>query len=142
MLASLPSLFLGFSAWSTCPSYDAISTPEARQLDPHAYAGFWYEVQSANVFLADGCHCTRYNWTLTSNTTFADTFKCHKGSATGSVTTIPNHGSFPAAEPGKMVESLGPVSPACAHPTRTSLIACARVLADGRAALQMSQTGC
>ena len=69
-------------------------------------------MQSTSVFLAGGCHCTRYNWTLTSATTFGDVFTCHKGSATGKVTTLPNHGSFPADEPGKMVESLGPVSPA------------------------------
>ena len=112
MFAALPTLLLGFSAsWSTCPTYEQVSTREARQLDTHAYAGFWYEVYSANVFLADDCHCTRYNWTLTSPTTFADTFTCHKGSASGHLFSAPNHGSFPASEPGKMVESLGPVSP-------------------------------
>ena len=73
---------LAYSApLSTCPSYESISTPQAQQLSPSVYEGFWYEVQSANVFLADGCHCTRYNWTLTSATTFGDIFTCHKGSA-------------------------------------------------------------
>lgn len=63
------------------------------------------------MFLTNGCHCTRYNFTLETDTTFSDIFTCRKGSPTGSVTTLPNHGSFPADEPGKMKESLGPVSP-------------------------------
>ena len=101
------------AAWpSSCPDYEAVSTPEAQNLDPDIYVqGFWYEIYSANVFLTKGCQCTRYNMTRTSPTTFSDVFTCHKDAPNGSVTTLPNHGSFPAEQPGKMVESLGPVSP-------------------------------
>merc|ERR1711924_383624 len=42
---------------------------------------------------------------------FSDTFTCHKGSPTGKLYSVPNHGSWDTAMPGKMVESLGPVSP-------------------------------
>ena len=93
----------------TCQDYEAISTVEAQQLDPKKYVrDFWYETLSANVFITHGCRCTRYNMTLTSNTTFTDVFTCLKGD---DVTTLDNHGSFPEEMPGKMVESLGPVSP-------------------------------
>merc|ERR1711862_927251 len=72
--------------------------------------GVWFEVASAHVFLTKGCQCTHYNFSLTSETKFDDTFTCHKGSPTAKPTVIHNHGSFPADMPGKMVESLGPVS--------------------------------
>ena len=47
------------AAWpSSCPDYEAVSTPEAQHLDPDIYVqGFWYEIYSANVFLTKGCEC-------------------------------------------------------------------------------------
>lgn len=106
------ALLLSSALAHVCQDYTSIATKEAQQLDPSAYVkGFWYEVFSANVFLTKGCECTRYNMTRTSDTEFSDIFTCHKGSPTGDVTTLNNHGSFPADMPGKMVESLGPVSP-------------------------------
>ena len=42
------------------------------------YEGYWYEVYSHNVFLVDSCHCTRYNFTMQTASTFTDDFVCHK----------------------------------------------------------------
>ena len=70
-----------------------------------------YEVYSHNVVFVDSCQCTRYNFTMTSATTFTDDFVCHKGSPTADPFIIHNKGSLDAKTPGKMVESLGPVSP-------------------------------
>jgi hypothetical protein len=72
---------------------------------------FWYEVVSHNVPFVDSCHCTRYNFTLTGSTSFSDVFTCNKGSPSAKPFAIHNVGSFEADTPGKMVESLGPVSP-------------------------------
>lgn len=112
MVLARLALLLSAALAHTCPEYEAISTPEAQRLDPDKYVkGFWYETNSANVFLTKGCQCTRYNMTRTSPTTFDDVFTCHKNAPNGAVTTLPNKGSFDADVPGKMVESLGPVSP-------------------------------
>ena len=94
-----------------CPSYDAIATPEAAQLSTARYEGFWYEVYSHNVFLVDGCQCTRYNFTMETATAFTDDFTCHKNSPTAKPYVIHNKGSVTPGTPGKMVESLGPASP-------------------------------
>merc|ERR550532_2480464 len=107
-------LYLAFAiirTASSCKSYEELSTKTAQQLDPRRYQGIWYEVASHNVIGTGSCQCTFYNFTLTSNTTFKDTFTCHKGSPTAAPFVLHNHGSFPADMPGKMVESLGPVSP-------------------------------
>ena len=56
-----------------CPTYEEVATKEAAQLDPKRYEGFWYEVASANVFLTEGCECTRYNYTLTTGTESRET---------------------------------------------------------------------
>ena len=45
---------------------------------------------------------------MVTENTFTDIFSCEKD---GKPFTIPNHGSFDSSTPGKMVESLGPVSP-------------------------------
>jgi len=94
-----------------CPSYESIATPAAAQLDTSRYEGFWYEVFSHNVFLTDGCQCTRYNFTMQAATTFTDTFTCHKKSPDAPPYVIDNKGSVTPGTPGKMVESLGPASP-------------------------------
>lgn len=107
----LVSLCVSHVVYGSCPSYEAVATKQAANLDPQRYEGFWYEVASANVFLTKGCQCTRYNYTLTTGNKFSDVFTCHKNSPTGAVTTLPNHGSWDEKFPGKMVESLGPVSP-------------------------------
>uniref|UniRef100_A0A7S2BPZ0 Lipocalin/cytosolic fatty-acid binding domain-containing protein n=1 Tax=Haptolina brevifila TaxID=156173 RepID=A0A7S2BPZ0_9EUKA len=94
-----------------CPEYESIATDAARNLDPSRYQGFWFEVFSHNVFLVDSCQCTRYNFSLSSPTTFTDDFTCHKGRPDAPLFLVHNKGSFRADEPGKMVESLGPASP-------------------------------
>ena len=95
----------------TCPAYEEISTPSARNLEPARYEGFWYEVHSHNVPLVNSCFCTRYNFSLTGGATFNDDFTCRKGGAESPLFVIHNKGSFDPKQPGKMVESLGPASP-------------------------------
>merc|ERR1712054_409282 len=85
----------------TCPDYTDIATSEASNLDPLRYQGFWYEVYSHNVFLVDGCQCTRYNFTVQTNTTFTDVFTCHKNSPTSDPYVINNKGSWDTNTPGK-----------------------------------------
>lgn len=118
MLRALVTIAVGLAtslvavqARLTCPSYDDLATPEARLLHPKKYEGFWYEVASHNVILTRGCQCSRYNFTMLTNTTFSDVFSCRKGSPTAKPTVLANHGSLDPNEPGKMVESLGPLSP-------------------------------
>jgi len=94
-----------------CDKYEDLASSQAQQLDPRHYQGIWHEVASANVVLTKGCQCTYYNFTLTSDTEFSDVFTCHKNSPAAEPTVLPNHGSFSADLPGKMVESLGLVSP-------------------------------
>ena len=107
----LPLLLPLSQASLLCPAYDMIATSTARYLDPERYQGFWYEVYSHNVPLVKSCHCTRYNFTLSGSTTFTDDFTCRKKAPDAPLYTIHNKGSFDAAEPGKMRESLGPTSP-------------------------------
>ncbi|KAK3271100.1 hypothetical protein CYMTET_20529 [Cymbomonas tetramitiformis] len=102
---------LGALVGASCPSYDAIASKFAATLDPKTYQGFWYEVASANVFLTKGCECTRYNFSMTDDIHFTDIFTCNKDSPTGKPYVLENHGSVDPKTPGKMVESLGPVSP-------------------------------
>ena len=95
----------------TCPKYEQLATPTARQLDPTQYQGYWYEVFSHNVVIVESCECTRYNWTLTGPTTFTDDFTCHKSHPDAPLFVVHNKGSFHPDERGKMVESLGPARP-------------------------------
>jgi len=101
-------LFAMCEARLTCPKYEDIATDFAAHLDVTKYAGYWYEVYSHNVFLVDTCHCTRYNFTMTTETEFTDVFSCEKS---GKPFDIHNKGSIDPDTPGKMVESLGPTSP-------------------------------
>jgi len=101
---------------SFCPKYEDVASDFV--LNDHSlinsYQGIWYEVASHNVeALTHGCACTRYNFTVTSQTerTFRDVFTCKKGhdrGTNGKVTILPNHGQWDPTHPGKMVESLGP----------------------------------
>merc|ERR1711998_326144 len=117
MIRCITSLLLAFVASSsvyarlTCPDYNDIAESQAAHLDPLRYQGFWYGVHSHNVFLVDGCQCTRYNFTVQTSSTFTDVFTCHKHSPTADPFVINNKGSWDADTPGKMVESLGPASP-------------------------------
>ena len=111
VLAVTFTFLLGSASAGQCANYLDLASPEASKTDLDKYQGFWYEVESANVGLVDGCECTRYNFTRTGQYTFTDVFKCHKGSPTASPTVVNNHGSVDHQYTGKMVESLGPVSP-------------------------------
>ena len=102
---------MAYSLRLTCPSYDELATPYAAHLDTSRYEGFWYEVYSHNVALVSSCHCTRYNFTMQSATTFTDDFTCRKKSSDAKEFVIRNKGGCDAKEPGKMFESLGPANP-------------------------------
>uniref|UniRef100_A0A7S1RVR7 Lipocalin/cytosolic fatty-acid binding domain-containing protein n=1 Tax=Alexandrium catenella TaxID=2925 RepID=A0A7S1RVR7_ALECA len=107
----LAALLPTVSAFVSCPAYTDISTPKAQQLSPQRYQGLWYEVASANIFLAKGCQCTNYNFTLAGAATFSDVFSCRKGGPSADAMVLPLHGSFEADMPGKMAEgAVGPVT--------------------------------
>ncbi len=95
----------------TCPSYEELATPYAAHLTLSRYQGFWYEVYSHNVALVSSCHCTRYNFTMQTPTTFTDDFTCRKKSSDAKEFVIHNKGGCDDKEPGKMYESLGPANP-------------------------------
>jgi apolipoprotein D and lipocalin family protein len=80
----------------------------ASNFDPEKYAGVWYEMYSQTVSLQDGCSCSKYNWTLTSDSTFVDQFSCIKPSGASHITL---NGKIPdLSNPANMNEAPAPIS--------------------------------
>eukprot|EP00128_Syssomonas_multiformis_P009933 Colp12_sorted_trinity150504_noHs@9250 len=68
---------------ASCPSYSTLATASAASVNLEKYQGIWYEVASKNIPGTGSCHCTQYNFTLETATTFKDDFFCRLGGPTG-----------------------------------------------------------
>jgi len=87
-----------------------LSTPAAQQLDPKKFAGMWWEIASRNIpLITDYCRCSKYQFELTSETTFTNQFICDQAfpvSLLLPVLNISTSGGFDPEMPGDMYENF------------------------------------
>jgi hypothetical protein len=77
-LAFCTTILAVVQARSTCLRYDDIVDTSIETLSVQAYQGVWYVASTNEPTEPKVCACDIFNWTLTSDSTFADptTFTC------------------------------------------------------------------